>query len=106
MEQTIATIFSLLFCYIAILTVLLEFCQSIALQALAKKQSGIQAKKLQRFPTNLILSILTDFFFSLSVFAKKLQQKTGQIATIPSEPLKAFSVKTGVESAPQYKALS
>ena len=106
MEQTIATIFSLLFCYIAILTAFLEFCQSIALRALAKKQNGIQAKKLQRFPTNLILSFLADFFFSLSVFAKKLQQKTGQIATIPSEPLTAFSVKTGVESAPQYKALS
>ena len=102
MEQITATIFSLLFCYTAILAVFLD----IALRALAKKWSGIQAKKLQRFPMNLNLSILTDFFFSLSVFAKKLQQKTVQIATIPSEPLKAFSVKTGVESAPQYKALS
>jgi len=105
LEQITATIFSLLFCYTAILAVFLEFCQSIALRALAKKWSGIQAKKLQRFPMNLYLSILVDFFFFLSVFAKKLQQKTGQIATIPSEPLKAFSVKTGVESAPQYKAL-
>lgn len=93
------------FCYTAILAAFLEFCQSIALRALAKKWSGIQTKKLQRFPMNLYLSILPDFFFSLSLFAKKLQQKTGQITTIPSEPLTAFSVKTGVESATQYKAL-
>ena len=75
------------------------------LTSLGKSKAKTKQKKLQRFPMNLYLSILTDFFFSLSLFAKKLQQKTAQIATIPNESLEAFSVKTGVESAPQYKAL-
>lgn len=75
------------------------------LTSLGKEMERNLDKKAATIPNEPYLINFNGFFLLFICVCKKLQQKTGQIATIPSEPLKAFSVKTGVESAPQYKAL-
>lgn len=75
------------------------------LTSLGKEMERNPDKKAATIPNEPYLINFNGFFLLFICVCKKLQQKTGQIATIPSEPLKAFSVKTGVESAPQYKAL-
>lgn len=65
---------------------LFEVLSIYRLTSLGESRAKAKQKKLQRFPTNLYLSILADFFFFLSVFAKKLQQKSAKIAAIPNEP--------------------